>query len=103
MARCSSRQVGKSTTSSKEVGFVEKRYYTADSLRTMLDSFERRYEFESSLFYEAHYAEDEAAVGHIPRFLRHSWASFYRDWQRLSGDDFAASVEHELELGLVSS
>lgn len=82
----------------KGVRSVEKRYYSADSLRSALDSFEQHYELDSETFYAAHYAGDEAVAGHVSPFLRHSWASFYRDWRRLSGDDFAASVERELEL-----
>jgi hypothetical protein len=76
---------------------MEKRYYTAQSLRAIIDSFEERFGMDSETFYKAHYADDESVRG-IPRFVRHSWASFYREWRELSGADFAARVKRELEL-----
>jgi hypothetical protein len=76
---------------------MERRYYNAQSLRAVIDSFEDRFGLDSEVFYEAHYADDES-VRQIPHFLRHSWASFYREWLELSGDGFAASVKRELEL-----
>jgi hypothetical protein len=76
---------------------VEKRYYNAKSLRAALDSFEERFGMDSEVFLRAHHADDER-VREIPRFLRHSWASFYREWRELSDADFAASVKRELEL-----
>lgn len=77
---------------------IEKRFYNAQSLRAVIDSFEERFEIDSETFYEAHYADDDSVVGQIPRFLRHSWASFYREWCELSSDGFTASVKRELEL-----
>ena len=49
-------------------------------------------------FYAAYVVDDEAQMAGISGFHRHSWASFYRDWRRFSGEDFAASVERELHV-----
>jgi len=77
---------------------MEKRYYTADGLRRSLDAFEERFGMSSEDFYAAYSAYDAERMVGISAFYRHSWASFFRDWRRLSGDDFAASVKRELEL-----
>lgn len=77
---------------------MEKRYYTADSLHRSLDAFEERFGMSSEDFYAAYTAYNIERMEGISAFYRHSWASFYRDWQRLSGDDFAASVKRELEI-----
>lgn len=77
---------------------MEKRYYTADSLRRSLDAFEERFGMSSDEFFAAYAVYDISRMEGISPFLRHSWASLYRDWQRLSGDDFAASVKRELEI-----
>ncbi len=63
---------------------MEKRYYNAASLEHSLQAFERRYSLESAEFYAAHIRDDSEIVGHIPRWHRHSWASFYREWQQVS-------------------
>jgi hypothetical protein len=76
---------------------VEKRIYNAASLERSLRAFESRFGMDSETFLAAHEAESEAVVA-IPRFVRHTWASFYVDWKRLSGDDFGARVAHDLEL-----
>jgi hypothetical protein len=76
---------------------MEKRYYSAQSLRAIIDFFEERFGIDSDTFYKAHYADDESVRG-IPRFSRHSWASFYREWRELGGPDHAASVKRETEL-----
>ena len=80
------------------MSLIEKRYYDAQSLKSIIDSFEKRFEIDSAVFYEAHYADDESVVGGIPAFHRHSWASFYREWRQMSSDGFAATVKRELEL-----
>lgn len=77
---------------------MEKSYYSADSLRRALDAFEARYGMSSEEFYGAYGEYDDARMQGISGFHRHSWASFYRDWRRLSGDDFASTVERELQL-----
>jgi hypothetical protein len=82
----------------EEVSPMEKRYYNAESLRRVIDSFEERFHIDSETFYAAHYADDQSIVGRMPRFVRHTWASFYREWQRIGGDDFAETVKRELEL-----
>jgi hypothetical protein len=77
---------------------MQRRYYNADSLERSLHAFEKRFGLDSETFLAAHTAGDEDVLKDIPRFLRHSWASFYLDWQRLREDDLGATVEHELEL-----
>lgn len=76
---------------------MERRYYDGDSLSRALVSFEERYGLNSDAFYEA-YVQDGEAIAHVPGFQRHVWASFYRDARRLTGEDFAESVERVLEL-----
>lgn len=77
---------------------MEKTYYTATSLRRALDAFEERYGMSSPDFYAVYSVYDDTRMAGISGFHRHSWASFYRDWRRLSGEDFAASVERELHV-----
>jgi hypothetical protein len=76
---------------------MEKRYYNAASLERSLDAFERTFGMTSEAFMRA-YEADDAAIERIPRFQQHTWASFYVDWQRLSGEDFGAQVARDLEL-----
>jgi len=77
---------------------MDKTYYSAESLRRALGFFEERYGMSSSDFYAAYVDYDESCMAGrgISGFHRHSWASFYRDWRRMSGEDFAATVEREL-------
>ena len=77
---------------------MEKRYYTADGLRRSLDALEGRFGMASGDFLDAYRHDDDERLRAVPRFYRHVWVSFLQDWKRLSGDDFATSVEHELEL-----
>lgn len=77
---------------------MEKRYYNAESLRRSLEALEGRFGMPSAEVFEAYCHDDDARLRDVPRFYRHIWVSFYQDWKRLSGDDFAASVEHELQL-----
>lgn len=77
---------------------MEKRYYNAEDLRGSLEALEGRFGMSSAEFFEAYCHDDDARLRDVPRFFRHVWVSFYQDWKRLSGDDFAASVERELEL-----
>lgn len=75
---------------------MEKRYYNAASLGQSLGAFEERFGVSSADFYAAY--ESGETLSDIPGFHRHVWASFYRDYRRLNGEDFSALVEHELEL-----
>jgi hypothetical protein len=74
---------------------VERRYYDASSLESVLGAFEERYGLTSEAFYEAHVAGEP--LDEISGFHRHAWASFYRNVRRLRGD-FAAHAERLLEL-----
>jgi hypothetical protein len=71
---------------------MEKNYYNAASLERVLLFFERRYGLSSDEFFEKHLA-DEPPVERVPGFHRHAWASFYRDFRRLSGRSFAEHAE----------
>ena len=73
---------------------MERYYYDASSLEPVLRWFEERYGMSSSEFYSSRY-EPECAE-RIPGFHRHTWASLYRDVQRLAGQGFAARAERVL-------
>jgi hypothetical protein len=73
---------------------MEKHYYNAASLERVLLWFERRYELASDEFFAMH--RDDAPLENVPAFHRHAWASFYRDFRRLSGDPFAEHAERLL-------
>jgi len=75
---------------------MERRFYTARSLKHALGAFETHFGMESASFYKAHSADSDR-VAAIPRRHRNLWASLYRDWRRLSGEDFAEEIERELE------
>jgi hypothetical protein len=75
---------------------MERRYYTASSLEHALRVFESRFGMSSADFYAAHLDNSEQLAS-MPRRFRNLWASLYRDWRRLSGEDFAEHVERELE------
>lgn len=75
---------------------MERRYYNASSLERALSSFESHYGMSSGEFNAAH-RTDAPAVAAMPRRIRNLWASLYRDWRRLSGEDFAEQVEREIE------
>jgi hypothetical protein len=77
---------------------MEKVYYDAAGLERVLRGLEERYGLSSGEFAAAHERGDLDVVGSMPGFERHTWSSFYRDWQRLTKDEFADSVEHTLEL-----
>lgn len=81
----------------RKAGIMEKRYYNAASLEQSLKAFEGRFAMDSETFIRAHEIDAES-VRPIPRFVRHTWASFYLDWERLSGDDFGRAVARDLEL-----
>ncbi len=89
-------RIGLGSNDSNGAKLMEKTYYTASSLRRVLDTFEGRYGMSSADFYAAYVDYDESRMEHISGFHRHAWAGFYRDWRRLSGDGFAATVEREL-------
>jgi len=77
---------------------MEKVYYDAVGLERVLHGLEERHGFSSEAFLDAHRKDDRSIIGSIPRFERHTWASFYREWRCLTRDEFADSVEHTLEL-----
>lgn len=97
--KLSSRARAAPIQSDEEPVMEKKNYYDADSLRRSLDVFEKRAGMSSEEFYAAYVEYDIARLSSVPAFHRHAWASFYRDWQRLSGNgnDFAASVARMLE------
>jgi hypothetical protein len=77
---------------------MEKRYYTAASLKDAMEAFESGYAMSTEDFYRAHVEEDEPAIAHVARRHRPAWAMFYRSWKRMtSGDAFAQQVKRELE------
>jgi hypothetical protein len=76
---------------------VEKRYYSAASLRRVLEDLERAYGMTSPEFYDAYVADEVPA--RVSRFHRHVWASFYRDVRRLEHADFSDSAREVLALG----
>lgn len=73
---------------------MRKTYYGAASLGELLRWFESEYGLGSEEFYEAQLA-GERPEG-MPTFHRHAWASFYRDYRRLSGESFASRAERVL-------
>jgi hypothetical protein len=75
---------------------MEKRYYNRESLERSLSSLERKFGMSSRDFYERVSSGDR--VEGMPNFTRSVWASFYRDFCRLSGDEFAVTVDKTLEL-----
>jgi hypothetical protein len=75
---------------------VEKRYYSAESLERVLLDLERRFGMSSEEFYAKVTAGER--IEDMPGFERSVWASVYRDFCRMSGDDFASSVSRTLEL-----
>jgi hypothetical protein len=77
---------------------IERRYYDEASLRGSLDAFEERFGMDSRTFFAAYAANDDEQMAAISRWRRHSWASYYREWCRLSGEDLTAHVRRELEL-----
>jgi hypothetical protein len=56
---------------------VERRYYTAASLESVVSWFEKEYGLSSEEFRAAHLASELPAS--IPGFHRHTWASFCRE------------------------
>jgi hypothetical protein len=73
---------------------VEKNYYNAASIERVLVAFERRYGLTSEEFFAKHL--DDAPLVDMPGFHRHAWASFYRDFRRLSGGPFTENAERLL-------
>jgi hypothetical protein len=74
---------------------MEKSYYDADSLATILRLLEERYGVSSEDFYAAHLADAGLPEG-LTGFNRHAWASFYREAQQLSGRSFSEHAERVL-------
>lgn len=60
---------------------MQKLYYTAASLDSAVQEFEREYGMTSADFHARWTAEEPME---IPRFEQHVWASFYEDVQRLT-------------------
>jgi hypothetical protein len=56
---------------------VERCYYTAASLESVVSWFENEYGFSTKEFLAAHVADEIPAS--IPGFHRHAWASFGRE------------------------
>lgn len=73
---------------------MERRYYDAAALEKTLASLEEHFEMTSAEFYDE---QDREKIARIPGRIRNLWASLYRDWRRLSGQDFIERVEHEIE------
>jgi len=76
---------------------VEKTYYSADSLASVLPKFEEHYGMTSEDFYAAHMADEGLPEG-LTGFNRHVWASFYRDVLRFRDRSFAEHAERVLAL-----
>lgn len=74
---------------------MEKSYYDADSLATILRFLEERYGVSSEDFYAAHLADEGLPEG-LSGFNRPAWASFYREAKQLSGHSFSQRVERVL-------
>ena len=89
------RKQGIDTSREKEV-VVDRNYYTVGSLERTLSVYEAHFGLDSSVFYDAHQADDER-VARIPRRHRQHWASFYREWEELRGGGFAGQVRRQLE------
>ena len=69
---------------------MRKSYYGADDLGSSLDAFEAAFDMPSADFYAAYLADDDVRLEAIPSYHRFSWAAFYDDWRRCSGNHFAA-------------
>lgn len=63
---------------------MKKTYYNVDRLRQTLVELEERHEKSSGDFYDAYVDYDESRMEGVSGFHRHAWASFYRDWRRMS-------------------
>jgi DNA-binding PucR family transcriptional regulator len=61
---------------------MDKQYYSAESLDSAIQEFEREYCVASEDVYAAYIAEE--AIDGIPHFTQHAWASFYEDVLRLT-------------------
>ena len=72
---------------------MEKKFYNAKGLEKSLSGLEARFGMPSTTFY-AHYLDNDEVIDAVPRFVQGVWASLYRDYKRMCGDDgFAQSVE----------
>jgi hypothetical protein len=72
-----SRRVNKG----KDWYWMEKRYYTAETLRGELDSFEAKFGCSSDAFYRAYRRDDSE----VPGFEAVVWADTFREFLRLTG------------------
>ena len=68
---------------------MEKRYYTAETLRAKLDRFEAEFGSSSDAFYRAYVRDDSE----VPWFDGIVWADTYREYLRLSGRVSASARE----------
>ena len=82
---------------------VQTGYYSAESLERALLALQERYGMGSESFMRAHRA-DAPEVAHIPGFHRHTWSSYFVEWQELThggvephADPLATQIERELE------
>lgn len=81
---------------------VQTGFYTADSLERALLALQERYGMTSETFMRAHRV-DAAEVARIPGFHRHTWSSYFLEWQELThgvephADPLATQIERELE------
>jgi hypothetical protein len=66
---------------------MEKRYYNASTLARVLLDLERHYGLSSAEFYERYVAGEDDL--NMPGFTKHIWASFFREYERMSGDSLA--------------
>lgn len=74
---------------------IERQYYNTTTLEKTLAVYEAHFGLSSDAFYEA-YREGET-MGGLSSYQAHMWASFYREYHRLTGD-MARRIERELEL-----
>jgi hypothetical protein len=81
---------------------VETGFYSAESLERALLALQERYGMDSETFMKAHRV-DAPEVADIPGFHRHTWSSYFLEWQELThgveplADRLATQIERELE------
>lgn len=81
---------------------VQAGFYSSDSLERALLALQEHYGMDSETFMRAHRL-DGAEVAHIGGFHRHTWSSYFLEWQELThgdephADPLATQIERELE------
>jgi hypothetical protein len=83
---------------------IEKRYYTASTLKTAVAVYEREYDMTSVEFFEAH-TTDATTLRGIPGFQRSVWAGLLQELRQFDGPDcatsaFAADEDHSFRLAV---